>query len=114
METINAVSMLSALGHEGRLTIFRLLVRSGTTGRAAGEIARELDVLPNTLSANLSVLSNAGLVVSRREGRSIIYAARYAGMQDLLSYLVDDCCGGRPEICLPLTAAALSRCDVRP
>lgn len=114
MESIDAVSMLSALGHEGRLAIFRLLVRAGAPGRAAGDIAHELDVLPNTLSANLSVLSNAGLVVSRREGRSIIYGARYEGMQDLLGYLVDDCCEGRPEICLPLTATARLRCDVRP
>lgn len=113
MESIVAVSMLSALGHEGRLAIFRLLVKAGPAGRAAGDIARELDVLPNTLSANLSVLSSAGLVGSRRDGRSIIYAARYQGMQDLLGYLVDDCCEGRPEICLPLTAAANPHCDVR-
>lgn len=114
MESVVAVSMLSALGHESRLAIFRLLVKAGTAGRAAGDIARELDVLPNTLSANLSVLSSAALVVSRREGRSIIYAARYQGMQDLLGYLVDDCCEGRPEICLPLTVAANPRCEVRP
>lgn len=114
MESTDAVNMLSALGHEGRLTIFRLLVRAGASGRAAGDIARELDVLPNTLSANLSLLSSAGLIVSRREGRSIIYAARYEGMQDLLSYLVDDCCEGRPEICLPLTVTARVQCDMRP
>ena len=113
MESVFAVSMLSALGHEGRLAIFRLLVKAGNAGKAAGDIARELDVLPNTLSANLSVLSSAGLVGSRRDGRSIIYAARYQGMQDLLGYLVDDCCEGRPEICLPLTAAANPHCDVR-
>lgn len=114
MESIAAVSMLSALGHEGRLEIFRLLVRAGASGRAAGDIARELDVRPNTLSANLSLLSSAGLVLSRREGRSVIYAARYEGMQDLLSYLVDDCCEGRPEICQPIVAAARPRCEALP
>jgi ArsR family transcriptional regulator len=106
MESIIAVEMLSALGHEGRLSVFRLLVKAGPSGTAAGEIARTLGVLPNTLSANLAVLSRAGLIVSRREGRSILYSARYDGMQDLLSWLVEDCCNGRPEICGPLAEVA--------
>ena len=72
-----AVEALSALAHEGRLSIFRLLVRAGTDGIAAGEIARKLDILPNTLSASLTVLTHAGLIISRREGRSIIYSADY-------------------------------------
>ena len=94
--------MLSALGHEGRLAIFRLLVKAGPEGVAAGEIARTLGVLPNSLSANLNVLSHAGLVASRREGRSIIYSADYGAMSGMLGFLMEDCCNGAPEICAPL------------
>lgn len=103
MEIKSAVASLSALGHEGRLTIYRLLVQAGPEGLAAGEVARRLDMLPNTLSANFSVLSGAGLVSSRRDGRSIIYTANYATMSTLLGFLMEDCCGGAPEICAPLT-----------
>jgi len=101
-----AVEALSALGHEGRLSIFRLLVRAGPEGSAAGDIARKLDVLPNTLSANLTVLANAGLVKSRREGRSIIYCADYDRMSGLLGFLMEDCCNGDASICAPLVAIA--------
>ena len=102
MESKSAVNMLSALGHEGRLAIFRLLVKAGPDGIAAGEIARTLDVLPNSLSANLNVLSNAGLITPRREGRSIIYSADYGAMSGMLGFLMEDCCNGAPEICAPL------------
>lgn len=71
-------------------------------GLAAGEIARRLDTPPNSLSANLAVLSHAGLIRARRQGRSIIYTAEYDRMRDLLGFLVEDCCGGSPEICSPL------------
>jgi len=108
---MSAAEMLSALGHPGRLAIFRLLVRAGPEGMAAGEVARTLDVLPNTLSANLNILSQAGLATSRRDGRSIIYAAAYAHMSDLLSFLVEDCCNGRPEICAPLVETARACCE---
>ena len=102
MELKAAAANLSALGHEGRLAIFRLLVQAGPSGLAAGEIARRLDMIPNTLSANLNVLSHVGLIGSRREGRSIIYAADYAAMTGLLGFLMQDCCNGAPEICGPL------------
>ena len=104
METANALSALSALAHESRLEIFRLLVRAGAEGMAAGEIARATGVLPNTLSSNLNILGAAGLVASRRDGRSIIYAAAYDRMRDLLAFLMEDCCAGKPEICAPLAA----------
>ncbi len=104
MESKSAVNMLSALGHEGRLAIFRLLVKAGPVGIAAGDIARTLDVLPNSLSANLNVLSHAALVTSRREGRSIIYSADYGAMSGLLGFLMEDCCNGAPEVCAPLGA----------
>jgi DNA-binding transcriptional ArsR family regulator len=106
METQPAVRALSALAHEGRLETFRLLVQAGADGLAAGEIARRVGIAPNTLSASLTVLFNAGLVVSRRDGRSIIYAAAYEQMADLLGFLLEDCCNGRPEICVPLAAIA--------
>lgn len=105
MESKAAVNMLSALGHEGRLAIFRLLVKAGPTGVAAGEIARTLEVLPNTLSANLNVLSHAGLIDARREGRSIIYTADYGAMSGLLGFLMEDCCNGAPQVCAPLSAS---------
>ena len=113
MELKAAASTLSALGHEGRLAIFRLLVQAGPQGVAAGEIARRLKMIPNTLSANLNVLSHAGLIGSRREGRSIIYAADYAAMSSLLGFLMQDCCNGAPEICAPLSdiLANTAACD---
>ena len=115
MEFTTAVACLSALAHEGRLRVFRMLVQAGVMGLPAGEIARRLDVPPNTLSANLNILSHAGLARSRRQGRSIIYTAEYDRMRDLLGFLVEDCCGGSPEICSPLvdvlrTAACDGEC----
>ena len=109
METISAVTALSALAHEARLEVFHLLVKAGPEGLAAGEIARATGVLPNTLSSNLTILSAADLATSRREGRSIVYAAAYERMRELLAFLVEDCCGGAPSICAPL-AGVVSRC----
>jgi ArsR family transcriptional regulator len=103
---VKSVEALSALAHEGRLSVFRLLVRAGKDGLAAGEIGRKLDVLPNTLSASLNVLANAGLVASRRDGRSIIYTADYERMSNLLGFLMEDCCNGDAAICAPLAAIA--------
>jgi DNA-binding transcriptional ArsR family regulator len=102
METSTAIAALSALAHPGRLEIFRLLVKAGQDGLPAGEIARSLGALPNTLSTNLGILSAAGLVASRRDGRQIIYRAAYDQMRDLLGFLMEDCCSGAPEICAPL------------
>ena len=106
MESSSALRKLSALAQESRLAVFRLLVKSGEQGVAAGEIARALQITPNTLSAQLVILANAGLVTSRRQGRSIIYAADYASMSGLLLYLMEDCCQGRPEVCAPMAQAA--------
>ena len=102
MESELAIKRLSALSQEGRLAVFRLLVKAGPNGVAAGEIAHALELPPNTLSAQLTILANAGLIGSRRVGRSIIYSAHYSGMSELLLYLMEDCCQGRPEICAPL------------
>ena len=109
METEDAVKRLSALAQDARLEVFRLLVKAGPKGLAAGEIARKLGSHANTLSAQLLVLSNAKLVRARREGRSIIYAANFNSMSELLVFLTEDCCGGRSEICSPL-ADVTARC----
>lgn len=106
MESTLAVKRLSALAQDSRLAVFRLLVKAGPEGLPAGEIARALEITPNTLSAQLTILANAGLATSRRDGRSIIYAAGYDGMSELLVYLMEDCCQGRPEVCAPLAAVA--------
>ncbi|WP_312164914.1 helix-turn-helix transcriptional regulator [Phenylobacterium sp.] len=110
METKSAVASLAALAHEGRLAAFRLLVQAGGAGLAAGELARRLEVLPNTLSTNLAILAHAGLVTSQRDGRSIVYRAQYDAMGELLAYLVEDCCAGSPEICAPLAKVAGGCC----
>jgi DNA-binding transcriptional ArsR family regulator len=89
----------AALAHELRLRIFRLLVATGPEGLAAGKIGAKLDVGASTLSAHLAQLERVGLLHSRREHRRIIYAVDTAGTQELVSFLVDDCCGGRPELC---------------
>jgi ArsR family transcriptional regulator len=113
MDIAQTVASLSALAHEGRLAIFRLLVKAGPDGMAAGDIARTLDTAPNTMSAQLLVLSNAGLTRRVRDGRSIIYAVDFDRMSDLLVFLTRDCCGGRPEICAPLASTVNDCCPPR-
>ncbi len=114
MEMSSAVSALSALAHPSRLEVFRLLVQAGRDGLAAGEIARATGSLANTLSANLNILAGAGLISSRREGRSIIYVAGYDRMRELLAFLMEDCCAGRAEICGPLVEIAGRACAAEP
>jgi DNA-binding transcriptional ArsR family regulator len=109
VESQSAVAALSALAHPGRLDVFRLLVRAGDEGLAAGEIARAVSALPNTTSTNLHILSAAGLVRSRRNGRSVVYTAAYERMRELLAFLMEDCCAGSPRICAPFLAAS-GRC----
>ncbi len=111
MEIETALKRLSALAQQGRLEVFRLLVQAGPAGAPAGDLARAAGVPANTLSAQLSILTNAGLARSRREGRSIIYSADYDGVGGLLLYLMQDCCQGRPEVCAPLATAARSCCE---
>lgn len=105
MEINTAVSRLGALAHPTRLETYRLLVQAGPTGLSAGRIAELTGSLANTLSANLAALTTAGLVRSRREGRSIIYSADFDGMGELLAFLVEDCCSGAPEICSAVSEA---------
>src|SRR6516164_3614268 len=99
MDKSNAVAALAALAQDNRLDVFRLLVEAGPEGMPAGEIADALDLAPNTLTFHFDRLRVAGLVSVRREGRSMIYAARFEQMNALLSFLTENCCGGAP--CAP-------------
>ena len=94
MRSVDAVSALSALAQEHRLALFRLLVRAGEDGMAAGAIADALSVAPSSLSFHLAQLSRAGLVSQERQHRSIIYRADYGAMNALVGYLMENCCAG--------------------
>lgn len=98
-----AIKALGALSQESRLGVFRLLVRQGAEGLPAGEIGDHLDLAPATLSFHLSALRHANLVESRREGRRLIYSARYEAISELMGFLMDNCCQGHPEACTFLT-----------
>ncbi|WP_421787519.1 ArsR/SmtB family transcription factor [Hyphobacterium sp.] len=102
MDKINALGALGALAQESRLDVFRLLVKAGDNGLPAGEIAAHLNVRQNTMSTHLGILTRAGLIRRRREGRVIRYAADFNGMRGLIGFLMRDCCGGVPEIVRPL------------
>ena len=110
MDITSAVRTLGALAQESRLAAFRLLIRAGEPGMAAGEIARTLDIPHNTLSTHLATLAQGGLVRSRREGRSIIYRVDFEGTRALLAFLLEDCCRGAPEICSPAIDSVLTEC----
>lgn len=110
MELKDAVKALSALAQETRLSVFRLLMRAGPQGLAAGGIAEELGVQAATLSFHLKELSYAGLVTSRQEGRFIYYAANFPHMAALMTFLTQNCCQGMPQECLTVVETALGRC----
>ena len=110
MDESSAIKALAALAQGSRLQAFRALVKAGPGGMAAGDIARALGVPHNTLSAHLAILANAGLVASRREGRSVIYGVDYAGTRDLLAFLMEDCCQGEPAVCAPALDCVLPDC----
>jgi ArsR family transcriptional regulator, arsenate/arsenite/antimonite-responsive transcriptional repressor len=97
MEKIDAISALAALAQDNRLDVFRLLVQAGRDGMAAGRIAEALGLAPNTLTFHFDRLRHAGLVSVRREGRSMIYTARYDTMDALVSFLTENCCRGVPD-----------------
>jgi ArsR family transcriptional regulator len=103
MKKSKVIAALGALAQETRLDIFRLLVEKGPEGLPAGEIGERLRQPSPTMSFHLSQLRFAGLIDSRRESRSIIYSANYKSMNELLSYLTENCCGGRTEVCTSVT-----------
>lgn len=111
MENITAIAALSALAQNTRLETFRLLVKHEPEGVPAGELARLLDVPQNTMSAHLATLSRAGVVMSERQSRSIIYRANLDALRDLTLFLLKDCCGGSAELCAPLIAELTSCCS---
>jgi len=102
MDDVETIAALAALAQSTRLATFRLLVAHEPDGLAAGEIGRRLAVTQNTMSAHLAVLSRAGLVAPERRGRSIIYRADLARFRAMTLHLVEDCCGGRPDVCGPI------------
>lgn len=104
MDTNTALDAFAALSQPTRLAIFRLLIKAGPKGMPAGEIADAVGGRQNTVSTHLAALSRAGLIASERDGRVIRYAASFATAGDLVAFLLEDCCGGRPEVCAPLIA----------
>jgi DNA-binding transcriptional ArsR family regulator len=95
----HALAALAALGQSTRLAIFRLLVRKEPKGLPAGAVADAVGCPHNTLSSHIAILARAGLVRGSREGRTITYRADAVGIRALMAFLVNDCCGGRPELC---------------
>lgn len=111
MESIVAVEIFTALSQSTRLETFRLLMENEPEGLAAGEIARRLEVPQNTMSTHLATLARAGLITSERHSRSIVYRAVVDRVREITSFLVQDCCGGRPELCEPLVAEFTPCCS---
>src|SRR5438105_14529382 len=101
MEKIDAVAALAALAQDNRLDVFRLLIEAGPEGMPAGAIASALKLAPNTLTFHFDRLRAAGLVTVRRDGRSMIYAARFEAMNGLLGFLTENCCQGAAAKCAP-------------
>ena len=114
MESEDAILALAALAQSTRLDVFRLLAKHEPEGLAAGDIAKALAVPQNTMSSHLSILSRAGLVSAQRFSRSIVYRADLARFQDVVLFMLRDCCDGRPEICAPLVANLTPCCAPRP
>lgn len=107
METSQAIDALGALAQRSRLSIFRLLMKAGPDGLAAGAIGEKLELPPATLSFHLSHLVRAGLVSNRQEGRFVIYSADFENMNALVGYLTENCCSGAPcapAACRPASA----------
>lgn len=109
MKTTDAARTLAALAQEHRLAIFRLLVKHGTTGMTAGDIGEQVGIGPTSASFHLKELDRAGLIGARREGRFIRYRFRTDTIRDLLGFLMEDCCQGRPELCGDLMT--ITRCS---
>ena len=113
MKKPDAIAALAALAQDSRLDVYRLLVQAGPDGMSAGDVAAALKIAPNTLTFHFDRLREAGLVTVRRDGRSMIYSARFDSMNALLGYLTDNCCEGRPERCRPAPQATPRRSGAR-
>jgi ArsR family transcriptional regulator, arsenate/arsenite/antimonite-responsive transcriptional repressor len=110
MDKKQSVEAFAALSQETRLDVFRLLIKVGPQGMLAGEIGEYLSVKQNTMSANLAILARAGLIRSEREGRGIRYFSDIEGVKGLLEFLMEDCCGGKPELCQPIIETLACAC----
>jgi ArsR family transcriptional regulator len=110
MDEAKIIVSLAALAHEHRLRIFRLLVRVGPSGLPAGEIAEKVGISATNTSFHLKELDRAGLIRATRDGRYIRYAILVEGMRELLTYLTEQCCGGRPDLCGSAVASAAKIC----
>ncbi|MGL5167808.1 MAG: ArsR/SmtB family transcription factor [Afipia sp.] len=110
MESENAILALAALAQSTRLDTFKLLVKHEPDGLAAGDIAKSLAIPQNTMSSHLAILTRAGLVAAKRSGRSIVYRADLARFQQVVLFMLQDCCGGKPEICAPLIESLAPCC----
>mgnify|MGYP003761175691 CR=1 FL=1 len=110
MDISHALTAFDALGQPTRLAVFRLLVQAGPEGVSAGDIAVRLDVRQNTLSTHLGVLVAAGLVTAQRKGRSIRYFANLTALRESVGWLLQDCCGGKPEACKPILDLIICSC----
>ena len=102
MDITTAPTAFSALSQSTRLDVFRLLVKAGNNGMLSGELGQTLDIRQNTMSANLAILLQSGLIRNERNGRTIRYFADFNGIHGLLAFLMEDCCGGNPALCEPL------------
>lgn len=105
MELFGTVTALAALAHEGRLAIYRLLVKAGPAGLAVGKIASQVKMPGATLSFHLAQLQNAGLVQTRRDGRQLVQTADFARMNAVIGFLTENCCGGDMSRCAPVSKA---------
>lgn len=108
MEPRQAIDGLAALAQQTRLDTFRLLVRHEPDGMSAGEIARQLGVLQNTLSTHLSILARSGFLTSERRSRLVVYRADISALRELMLFMVKDCCASSSELCGPLVAELTS------
>lgn len=114
MESETAILALAALAQSTRLDVFRLLVKQEPEGLAAGDIARALAVPQNTMSSHLSILTRAGLISAQRFSRSIVYRPELARFQEVVLFMLRDCCDGRPEICAPVMESLKPCCPPKP
>jgi len=108
MEKHDVVAALAALAQDNRLDVFRLLVKAGPQGLAAGQVAKALGIPPNTLTFHFDRLRQAGLIAVRRESRSMIYTAQFDTMNCLVDFLTENCCQGVADECGPSCAAPVA------
>jgi ArsR family transcriptional regulator len=111
VEERQALAAFGALSQETRLRLLKLLVVAGPDGIAAGSLAEQVGVSPSNVSFHLKEMERAGLVTQRRDARSIVYSAEFDTLSGLIRFLMEDCCSGRPDICMPALAAPCCQPD---